>query len=638
MTLFKPTLSVDRLVVLKEQRHVIDLIFHPGLNIIRGENSAGKTTVIRFLAHALGSENIRFNQSALLCTECLLGIRANGIPVTLRRSVSDTQQQPISIFWGTLEQALNASLSEWQTFPFRRSESKESFSQVFFRLLGMPELRGQAGSNITTHQLIRLIYSDQETVSGELFRTERFDAAITREAIGNYLLGIDANELYELRLQETSLEKQLSEISSGIRSIFSAFGASGTNISVEFLRERLNTLASELTEFKNQLTRAEQSDDKGPDAETQDRELRNALDEVHRKLSTLRGHRIELESEITDSTLFLEEIEERLYSLNESMAAEAHLGTAVFSFCPSCFAELDRLAQPEELCALCKSPRSVDSVKSQFARMLNELSLQQRESKKIRERQLAEIERIDLTEPSVLAEYRSLEDRYKRSTNKWRSSREIETQRLSREIGSKEQEIKNTAELMKLADLLDGRQIKSGELQGQLEWVRGRIEAVEREQQSRRNIAYLAVADRLTQLLKGDLDRQTEFSNADEISIDFGANKILVNGQPHFSASSMIYLRHSFHFALLLASTDQSFFRFPRLVILDGIEDGGMEQARSFNFQRLIQAKSDETEISHQIIIATSQIAPDLDSPQFVAGPAYTHENKSISFQLSVTQ
>lgn len=102
--------------------------------------------------------------------------------------------------------------------------------------LVLPEL-------ITMHQLLRLIYSDQETPSGELFRSEKFDPAITRAAVGDYLLGIDANELYELRLRENTLEKQLAEIKSGIRTIYTAFGSSGTDISLDFLQDRINNLS-----------------------------------------------------------------------------------------------------------------------------------------------------------------------------------------------------------------------------------------------------------------------------------------------------------------------------------------------------------------------------------------------------------
>ena len=635
MTLFKPTIALARILVLKNREAVVDLQFHAGLNIIRGENSAGKTTIIRFLAYALGAENISFNQTAQLCDEVLLQITANNVPVTLRRTISTATQQPLAIFWGPLDEATSASMAAWKIFPFRRSEQKESFSQVLFRLLEMPELRGDGGSNITMHQLLRLIYSDQESPTSEIFRSDKFDPAITRAAVGDYLLGIDESELYDLRLNENSLEKQLTEAKGAIRTIYATFGASGTDISPDFINDRINTLASELTELKRKLDsigQATATEKNTTSATSEDETLRERLDATHAQLSALKRRKMELEAEISDSALFINEINERLNSLDESSIAETYLGAAAFAFCPSCFSKIEKSDPTAGFCSLCKSRITPESAKSQLARMRNELALQQRESNLIRSKQLLEIEQANRTMPALETQLKSLEEDFKRNVSHWRPPEQIEIQRLSREVGSKEQEIRNTLELKKLADLLDANNEKSGELEAKLAWVRGRIEAVRNEQTHRREVAYLAVAENFIEMLKGDLPRQTEFSTATSIDIDFGANRVSVDGHQQFSASSMVYLKHSFHIALLLTSTEQSFFRFPRFVIVDGVEDGGMEPERSFNFQKLIQQKSKSIEVEHQIILATAHICPELDIPEFVVGQTFSHDKKSINF------
>ena len=631
MTLLKPTLRINRLVVRRRGHIVVDLKFHAGLNVLRGENSAGKTTVVRFVAFTLGAENIHFNQTALLCDESFLEISANDATLTLRRAISTTNQQPISFYWGAIEEAMiTEKETNWQQYPFRRSESKESFSQVLFRTLEMPELRGDSGANITMHQLLRLVYSDQETPSGELFRSEKFDPAITRAAVGDYLLGIDANELYELRLQENNLEKQLAEVKSGIRTIYTAFGASGTGISLEFLHEKINTLSYELKELQQKLDNSSYEDVDSPSASSEDNRLRSELDETHRQLSSFKHRRQELESEIADSALFLSELLERIESLSESMTAESHLGLAVFAFCPSCFSQIDATKVPADICSLCKSPVMADSAKSQLARMRNELSLQIKESQAIRETQAKELEEIIRNVPAIELRVAELEREFKRNVKNWRPARQIAMEKISREIGRAEQEIKHMGELMKLAELLNSNNEKAGKIEADLAWVRGRIDAVKREQTDRRQKAYLAVADNLKKLLRDDLERQSEFVSADSIDIDFAANRITIDGHQQFSASSMVYLRHSFHLALLLASTQSPIFRFPRFVILDGIEDGGMEIDRSYNFQKNIMSESDLIQVDHQILLTTSQICPELDNEKYVVGSAFSHSSKSI--------
>ncbi|WP_189384938.1 ATP-binding protein [Advenella faeciporci] len=629
MTLFKPTILVNRLIVVKDGRSVIDISFHAGLNVIAGQNSSGKTTVIRFIAYALGSENINFNQVAQMCDDIYLEIAANEAVVTLRRNVSTQLMQPLSIFWGSMLAAMDAGPAMWQLYPFKRSESKESFSQVLFRLFEMPELRSEGGSNITMHQLMRLVYSDQETPPSDLFRHDRFDRAITRAAVGDYLLGIDSTELYDLKLEESSLDKETTAIRASIRTIYSTFGHSGTNISLEFLDEKIQTLASEVSDLQVRLANLSAESHKTSSAK-EDNSLREQLNDAHSSLSKLKQQKIALQAEIADSELFLKELEERLSSLEESAVAESYLGTAIFSFCPSCFTKLESADENLSTCTLCKSEIAEDAARSQLARMRNELALQLSESNTIRTQQLRELDSISLEIPSAEMRLKSLEDRFKRNQSHWRSPHQIMMQSISKDIGSKEQEIKNTLELKKLANLLEQLNTKLGQVESQLEWTRGRIEAVSRAQVDRRNIAYLSVADNLKEILKEDLSRQTEFAEANEIDIDFAANRLTIDGQSQFSASSMVFLRHGFHLALLLSSLDNEYFRYPRLLILDGIEDGGMEVERSYNFQNIIANRSNNSDTIHQIIMTTMDVCPELDNEAYLVGRKFTHTEKSI--------
>ncbi len=629
----KPTILINRLVVKKNGYSVMDISLHAGLNVITGENSSGKTTAIRFIAYALGSENISFNQMALLCDDIYLEITANETIVTLRRHVGTQLMQPLSIFWGDMLLALAAGASLWQQYPFKMSESKESFSQILFRLLEMPELRGESGSNITMHQLMRLIYSDQETPSSDIFRHDRFDRAITRAAVGDYLLGVDSTELYDLKLQESAADKEATAIRTSIKTIYSTFGSSGTNISLDFLDNQIHTLANEIHYLQTELVNIYSTTTFKTSSSKEDNSLREKLSEAHSKLSHLKQKRIDLQTEIADSELFLRELEERMYSLEESSVAESHLGTAVFSFCPSCFSKLETSIESKSTCALCKSEIAEDSARSQLARMRNELALQLKESSTIRVLQLAELDSIVLDIPSVEAQLKSLEAEFKRNQATWRSPDQILMEKISKEIGGKEQEIKNAFELKKLADLLDKLAQKLGVIESNLDWLRGRIQAVTREQTGRRNTAYLSVANNLKTILKEDLFRQAEFADANEIDIDFAANQLTIDGQKQFSASSMVFVRHGFHLAMLLSSLQQVYFRYPRLLILDGIEDGGMEVDRSYNFQNIIAKHSNKSEVTHQIIMTTMSVCPELDNEIYVVGRKFTHEEKSINLK-----
>jgi hypothetical protein len=58
--------------------------------------------------------------------------------------------------------------------------------------------------------------------------------------------------------------------------------------------------------------------------------------------------------------------------------------------------------------------------------------------------------------------------------------------------------------------------------------------------------ACTAIADEIRTLLRNDLRRQDSFENPNSIEFDFGANRISVDGQTYFSASSRVILKTSF--------------------------------------------------------------------------------------------
>lgn len=369
----------------------------------------------------------------------------------------------------------------------------------------------------------------------------------------------------------------------------------------------------------------------GTSSTKEDDSLREQLNEAHTSLSTLKQQKISLQAEIADSELFLRELEERLSSLEESAVAESYLGTAIFAFCPSCFTKLGDTDENLSACSLCKSEIAEDAARSQLARMRNELALQLNESNTIRTEQLSELDAVSLELPSAEMRLKSLETQFKRNQSLWRSPYHILMQSISKDIGSKEQEIKNTLELKKLANLLEQLKTKLGQLESKLSWTRGQIGAVNASQEDRRNTAYLSVVDNLKEVLRDDLDRQSEFAEANKIDIDFAANRLIIDEQSQFSASSMVFLQHGFHLALLLSSLENAYFRYPRLLLLDGIEDGRMEVKRSYNFQSIIANRSKNSNTLHQIIMTTMDIYPNLDNENYLVGRKFTHTEKSIS-------
>jgi hypothetical protein len=109
--------------------------------------------------------------------------------------------------------------------------------------------------------------------------------------------------------------------------------------------------------------------------------------------------------------------------------------------------------------------------------------------------------------------------------------------------------------------------------------------------------------------------------------------RISVDGHSYFSASSRVILKSSFFLGFLSAAMKDSQFRHPRFVMIDTIEDKGMEPERSHNFQNLILDASLKSQVEHQIIFATAMIAPDLDDEQFLIGKFSTRDDPTINIR-----
>jgi len=193
------------------------------------------------------------------------------------------------------------------------------------------------------------------------------------------------------------------------------------------------------------------------------------------------------------------------------------------------------------------------------------------------------------------------------------------------------QKLSQIAEYQKLATVVEEMQAsrsileaQKGELQDLILRIKGSDEALKGE-------IYYLIMKTVVDLLRADLPRQEEFISAGVVDWDFGANWVSVNGQKQFSESSMVVLKHCFHFAMLVASAKNAEIRYPRFLMLDGIDDGGQEIERSHALQKLIVKVSEELDVDHQIIFATSQISPDLASSSLVIGKESSVQSKTLA-------
>lgn len=82
--------------------------------------------------------------------------------------------------------------------------------------------------------------------------------------------------------------------------------------------------------------------------------------------------------------------------------------------------------------------------------------------------------------------------------------------------------------------------------------------------------------------------------------------------------------------ALLTASLQKPYMRLPRFLMLDGIDDGGMEKERSHNLQKIIVHEAETYQYDFQLIYATSEINPEYDNTDLIVGRYFNPADRSL--------
>lgn len=632
MTLLKPTLVLNRVVVFKDGRTVFDASFHLGVNILRGHNSSGKTTVLDFIAYTLGAEYIPWKQEALLCDYSVAEVLLNGEPVTLRREVNAKPMNPLYIFWGRMAEALSAPFSSWEVFGFRRSASKLSFTQAILQALDLPEAQGDGASNLTMHQFMRVLYADQPSLHSPIFRSDSFDSALTRETVGGYLSGIYDDKLYLAQLEKRSLEKEIQQLEAELKSIFTVLAKSGQKANIEFLGQEILNAEAKRSRLLEELTQLK-TNRKVPAADFSDKmeaSLRAELDAAKRALVDAQNKLSRRTLEIEDSRRFVRELEHRLATLDESNVTRTFFTSLAFAFCPCCLSEIKPVPDDANVCSLCRSPITEAAADGQILRMRNELRIQQTESVSLIESGMQEVRDLNAKIPALRQNLEALERDYAEVSHSWSTDLESAIEALSRQIGGLDQEIRGLYESQRLAQAIHDLQGRRDALTNRESEVHSTIESLIFSQEERKRRVSHEIASTLGRLLREDLHRQEEFRSAENIQFSFTDNTVSVEGATQFSESSTVVLRHLFHLAFLSASTRLEAMRFPRFLMLDGIEDGGMELARSHRLQEIIVEECSRFECDYQLIFATSQIAPQLDVEDFVVARYFSEDRRSL--------
>lgn len=626
-------LFIERMLVVRGTKVLYDEMFHRGVNIIHGSNGSGKSTLADFIFSGLGGDLIEWKPYASRAEAVLLQLATPAGILTTKRLVSTDGSRPMDIYFGSTDEALGAPSEKWQILPYRRPSRGYSFSQVLFRAIGLPEAVSEGSSNITMHQLLRLLYVDQLTPIQRIFRVENFDTWQTKQAVGELLAGIGGYELYDRQIELRETSKLYDAAVSQYRSLVAVAAGYGENILAEHILKEIEKRAAERSGLLAEISRLVDDVDAEPTDEIKVirrgaiREYKVARQKVARLESALET----LEFEIEDADSFLLHLEQSLREFDDASATFFALGHLEFEFCPSCFTPV--ATKLEKNCQLCNSPLSEGEEDSKALAVKLDLQMQLRESLAL---QVDRKEEKGATSSSLRVarmRLRRAEATIELARSGGVSGREAEVAELSRKVGFIDSELEALQRRLEISRKIEEISDVKEDLNAKIARLKTSVEAISRQQLSRKQVAYTAISDQTKSFLDEDLEEHSDFGAVTHVSFDFSGDWIAVNGEKNRagSASGMVILKNSFVAGMLFSSLRDNAFNLPRWMLFDNIEDKGMVEERSWNFQRMLVSRSAAAEVDHQIIFTTSKIAPELAKSDLVVGRKYTRAAPSLA-------
>lgn len=642
-------LFLRRLVIYTNEGNIAyDETFHKGINIICGENSSGKSTITHFIFFVLGGDFKDFVPEAKKCQVVYAEVEANGLIFTIKREIEINERNNINsrvamhLFLGDFEESQNPPSNKyWQKYPYNTTLKKKSFSNVLFELLDIPEVKEE--NNISIHQILRLLYIDQESPTGSLFYYEQFDSQSTREAVADLLLGVYNQDLYTHKLDLQNSEKKLEELKSEIK-VTEKFFPNALYLNKVHIETQIDNNKKQISEINNKIIGIR----KGVQVVEFDSEKQLEFQKLQQETAQERENLIKLQNEITvlqneivDSEYFIEVLNNKYRALKNSIKTREFLGSIPIDYCPECLSKLESVIK-ENRCKLCKQEIDDTLGITQAKRMQLEIKFQIEESKKLldlKNEKLKEV-RISLQNKEEVVE--NLQIRVNNSIVNVRPFELEELDSLNYQIGIIEGKITQLQTMLEQAlkyeTLIDEMQFFEKKIYN----LKNIISGIIKEQEENKKNILSVIQEEGVFLLNNDLERQKEFTDAEprDLVINFSNNIVYLktdNSERYkqyqkFSASSNFYLKVAARFAIFLASLRVPDMRFPRFIFADNMEDKGIEVKRAENLQEILIQHVNELDKgqNYQIIYTTSYITEELKQSEYVVGQYYTKDNRSL--------
>jgi len=621
-------LKINRVVIKKSGSTVYNQIFHSGINVIRGKNSTGKSTIIELISYGLGADikKQHWKKEALLCDEIFIDLSLNNNRFVFKRPIEgDGNKPPIHIKTGNYENSIK-SLDGWNIYGYLRTTKKVSFANRIFDLLGYEQHKTSDNDSLTIHQLFRLLYADQDTPASNIFRWEsmNYDKESMRTAIGEFLFGFDDLEAHGLRQQLIIANKDFDKLDNELRAVYRILGKTNIKATTKELYSEIDGLNKDLArlDIEQAKLRNESIRSSSVVLTNEANLLSEKIDSLSHTLSGLEQEAVSISYDIEENQAFLKTLEFRKLSIKNAQATVNSLGMVEFEYCPSCLSKIQPTENINKHCYLCKEQVDDSIINESYLQAMEQIDFQFKETSDLIQAHKARKTLLIATINSSLDETNKAKAKF-REINTYTDDYELELTNLASEKGFIGSQVQSLKDKLELASELDAKIKEKVGLQTTITILDDQLAKLEATKTKRKRKVLSEISSLVIKILSKDTGSEDSFRSAGKFEFDFGQNIILLDQRANFSASSNVLLKNAFHLAVLLAACKDECFRVPCFAMFDNIEDKGMTEDRSKNFQKIIVELCSELDTEYQLIMTTSMVDDALNNETLGVGPYY---------------
>lgn len=591
-----PRLMINTLSVMSnsDQQWHCELEFVDGINVIQGENSLGKTTVLKLIHYILGASNVDFVREIDQCALVKSQVSLNDRKFLIQRSLHEGKRKPSIQTLGSgyipelsLSDFLNTMLLEL-SIPLNKIPQTGKLASI-----PLP---------VKFSDLYLLMQISQEFGGSELYEMPSKNNDRMQKAIIETLLALSGEDTLDMEVERAQLQAKKQVIDDEIK----AYKKLMWELSIPIR----DTIESKLAELETERS-----------IKIQEREsLRQQMRGDSNIISGIRTVVIELDRQIAgllQEIAFLEEkIKEYSLSRNEVINEQQRIkryGTSkdilssfTFVQCPRCNQKItDNMRQRESIgcCMLCGQDipvaQSVDLIKH-----LNNLSDEERELNKLIQQYENELESKKI-EIDKLRNKKSLRDRDldEQMAENYTSAYVINLETVNREIATIDEKLQQESIWLGIFLKMDEKYQFMENLEARISELDKDIDRLrEKEAKDKQKLAFI-------ESYLGDFLRDI-FRDFRLAEIDDETYQPIINGLNYrkFSSVQTNLTVIGYHYALLRYSLQHS-SRYPRFLTIDTPNKGDMDE-NSYNLMMQKFSRLRDIGVPFQLIIATREVVP----------------------------